>query len=137
MLSYSGVAQGGVTTTLPPVFHVPNPNPTKIQYLCGSSAFLYFLQKKPALQLSNLQDGRKFFIMVEVVRTAILPQLDFGFPGINTRTKKSPRMRFCALGYFFLHKHIKGLLRAVFCVLRVFKVLFLFFRILFPSRRQF
>ena len=46
MLSYSGVAQGGVTTTLPPVFHVPNPNPTKIQYLCGSSAFLCFLQKK-------------------------------------------------------------------------------------------
>ena len=71
------------------------------------------------------------------VAVLFLPQLDFGFPGINARTKKALECVFCALGYFFLHEHIKGLLRAVFCVLRVFKVLLLFFRILFLSRRQF
>ena len=53
--------------------------------------------------------------------------IGFWFSPDKYQDEKSPRMRFCALGYFFLHKHIKGLLRAVFCVLRVFKRLVLNF----------
>lgn len=66
-------------------------------------------------------------ISADGVAVLFLPQLDFGFPGINARTKKALEYVFCALGYFFLHEHIKGLLRAVFCVLKVFKGLVLNF----------
>lgn len=53
--------------------------------------------------------------------------IGFWFSRDKCQDEKSPRMRFCALRYFFSHKHIKGLLRAVFCVLRVFKGLVLNF----------
>ena len=66
-------------------------------------------------------------ISADGVAVLFLPQLDFGFTGINARTKKALECVFCALGYFFLHEHIKGLLRAVFCVLKVFKGLVLNF----------